>query len=129
MAPGGTPVTGFISLHNSGSIAASNVVLDVTETSSSSPDLAGVLNVTVKKGDDSTCTTNPTDLTPSWTTALGGSAPLTLAEIRDGSVPSLPGLSASGTYYLCFTGQMDSTADNTYQGKSITETFTFTANQ
>jgi len=128
MVPGGTPVTGFISLHNSGTVNASNVGLDVTEQTSSSPDLASVIDVTVKKGDDNACTVNATDLTSTWATALGGGT-LTLAKIRDGSIPNLPALTAGGTYFVCFTGQMESSADITFQGKTVSESFVFTANQ
>ena len=131
LVPGGTPFSGFVSLHNNGTINASFVSLDVTETATSAPpDLAGVMNVTsVKTGSNNDCSTGATDLTSAWTTALGGSTPLTLAEVRDGSVPSLPALNVLDTYYLCMTYQIDSGADNTYQGESGTETFAFTANQ
>lgn len=119
----GASVSGFISMHNSGSLPITNVTVDGDETVASSPDLAGKLNITTAKiGSNQTCETDPVDvsgtLTGTLTTLNGG--PFTL--------PS-SGLTPSQTKYLCLTFTLDSSTDNTYQGKSITETFTFVGNQ
>lgn len=121
LVPGGS-VSGFVSMHNSGTIDLAEVHLSGNETVTSSPDLAGKLNITSAKiGTEQTCTTAPVDITGSFTTlAALNSAGLDL--------PS-SAISASGTKYLCMTFTFDSGADDTYQGKSITNTFTFVGHQ
>lgn len=123
LAPGGT-TSGFVSMHNGGSIDMAEVNLKGVETITSSPDLANKLNITSAKiGTESTCTTSPNDVTGSFST---------LAALNsDGDGVDLPssGIASLGTKYLCMTFTLDSGTDNTYQGKSITETFTFTGHQ
>lgn len=121
MAPGAT-TSGYISMHNDGSIDMAEVNLGATETVASTPDLAGKLNITSAKiGADSACTTDATDITGSFST---------LSALNAGAfdLPS-SSLAAGATKYLCMTFTLDSGTDNTYQGKSITETFTFTGHQ
>ncbi len=122
LAPGGPGVTGFVSLHNSGTINMAEVRLSATEIVTSTPDLAGKLNITSAKiGTESTCTTGPSDISGSFTTlAALNSAGLDL--------PS-SAVAAGATKYLCMTFVLDSGTDDTYQGKSITETFTFDGHQ
>lgn len=124
LAPGGA-VSGFVSMHNSGSIAMAEVNLSSTETVLSSPDLAGKLNITSAKiGTESTCTTAPVDITLSFTN-LGA---LNALGAPGFDLPS-SALAAGATKYLCMTFTLDSGTDNTYQGKSITESFSFTGHQ
>ncbi len=121
MAPGAS-VSGFISMHNDGSIDIAEVNLSSTETVTSTPDLAAKLNISSAKiGSESTCTVSPTDITGSFTT---------LAALNSAGI-DLPSsaIAASATRYLCMTFTLDSGTDNTYQGKSITETFTFVGHQ
>ncbi len=125
LAPGGT-VSGFISMHNDGSIAIQHVDLSGTETATSVPDLATKLQFTsVKLGDDNTCSTGTSDITASLIAAIGGNTldKLNLTEY------DLPGLAVSATKYVCMTLTFDPLADNTFQGKSITEKFTFVGDQ
>lgn len=121
MAPGDS-TSGFISMHNDGSIDIAKVNLSSTETVSSSPDLADKLNITSAKiGTESTCTTSPTDITSSFTTlAALNSAGLDL--------PS-SAIAAGADKFLCMTFTLDSGTGDAYQGKSITETFTFLGSQ
>lgn len=121
MLPGDT-TSGFISMHNSGTIDIAKVKLGATETTTSSPDLAGKLNITSAKiGTESTCTTTPVDVTSSFTT---------LAALN-GTTISLPSsdIVAGGTKYLCMTFTLNTNTDDTYQGKSIAETFSFEGDQ
>jgi hypothetical protein len=58
--------------------------------------------------------------------------PATLALLdSDTDGIDLPGtdLNPSQKKYLCLTLTLDSATDNTYQGKTITETFTFVGHQ
>lgn len=121
LAPGGS-TSGFISMHNDGTINIAKVKLGATETVTSSPDLAAKLNITSAKiGTESTCTTSPTDIIGSFTT---------LAALNSGTI-SLPSssITAGADKFLCMTFTLDSGTDNTYQGKSITETFSFEGDQ
>lgn len=119
----GASVSGFISMHNSGSLSISNVAIGGTETTSSSPNLADKLNITsAKLGSDQACEANQTNVL--------ASLPATLSGLNGGTF-TLPssGLTTTQTKYLCLNFTLDSGTDNTYQGKSITETFTFVGNQ
>ena len=121
LAPGGSQ-SGFVSMHNDGSIDMAEVRLSSIETVSSSPDLAGKLNITSAKiGTESTCTSSPVDITGSFSS---------LATLNSGGL-DLPSsaISAGATKFLCMTFTLDSGTDDTYQGKSITETFTFVGHQ
>lgn len=124
LAPGAT-VSGFISMHNGGTITIAEVNLDSTETAGDSPDLATKLNITsAKVGTESTCTITPTDVITSL--------PATLAALNaDVDGVDLPGtsLAAGADKFLCLTLTLDSGTDNTFQGKSITETFTLIGHQ
>ncbi|MBI2034686.1 MAG: hypothetical protein HYT11_03070 [Candidatus Levybacteria bacterium] len=121
MAPG-DETSGFISMHNDGSIDIAEVNLGATETVSSSPDLAGKLNITSAKIDSvSTCDDAPTNISGSFTT-------LAALNSTDLDLPG-SGILAGGTRYLCMTFELDEGTDDTYQGKSITETFTFIGHQ
>ena len=122
LAPGGT-VSGFISMHNDGTIDIAEVNLGSTETVTSSPDLATKLNITSAKIDtNSTCTASPAD--------VSGSLPATLAGLNGGTFDmSSSAIAAGATKYLCMTFTLDSGTDNTFQGKTITETFTFIGHQ
>lgn len=131
MAPG-TFNTGFVSLHNNGSVAIAEVELGATQTLTSDngtpSNLSDVLNLTVKTGTNNICTAGDIDRTPAMTLALGNnSAPLTLTELVNQDYDALPGLGSD--YFLCVTATMDSGASNAYQGDSVTIDFTFTANQ
>lgn len=132
LAPG-TSVSGYISMHNTGSIAINKIKLGAHQDSNTnggdSSDLATVLNLTVKTGDDNTCTTNQSDLTTTINTALGGVGNLTLAKLNAATYNALPGLSTGSTKYLCINFTMDSGAGNTFQGDSISETFSLEADQ
>lgn len=121
LVPGGS-VSGFVSMHNDGSIDIAEVHLSGNETVTSSPDLAGKLDITSAKiGTESTCTSSPVDITSSFTTL----AALNTAGL---DLPS-SAITAGGTKYLCMTFTFNSGADDTYQGKSITNTFTFVGHQ
>jgi len=121
----GVTISGSISMHNAGTVAMAEVNLDSTETVPSVPDLADKLNITSAKIDsNATCTATPVDVT--------GSLPATLALLNadiDGVDLPSSGLVAGATKYLCLTLTLDSGTDNTFQGKSITETFTFIGHQ
>ncbi|MBI2405601.1 hypothetical protein HYV21_00915 [Candidatus Microgenomates bacterium] len=94
----------------------------LTETVSSSPDLATQLNITSAKIDSvSTCADDPDDITGSFTT-------LAALNTTDLDLP-FSAIVSGETRYLCLTFEFDEDADDTYQGKSITETFTFVGHQ
>ena len=121
MAPGET-TSGFISMHNDGSIDIVEVNLGATETVSSTPDLAEKLNITSAEIDTvSTCDDDPVDVSSSFTT-------LAALNSADFDLPSSD-IAAGATKYLCMTFELDEGTDDTYQGKSITETFTFIGHQ
>jgi predicted ribosomally synthesized peptide with SipW-like signal peptide len=121
MAPGET-TSGFVSMHNNGSIAMAKVKLGGDETVTSDPDLAGKLNITSAKIDTvSTCTSSPTDITSSFST-------LAALNTTDVTLPS-SSIAGGDTKYLCMTFTLNSGTDDTYQGKSITDAFTFTGYQ
>jgi predicted ribosomally synthesized peptide with SipW-like signal peptide len=121
LVPGATS-SGFLSLHNNGTVNIAEVKLSGTETETSSPDLATVLNITSAKiGTESTCTTAPVDITGSFST-------LAALNTAGFDLPS-SAITAGSTKYLCMTFTMDATANNTFQGKTITETFTLEGHQ
>lgn len=137
MAPGDS-TSGFISLHNNGSLSISDVVLGATQTNNTNggdgSDLADVLNLTVKTNpDDNTCPDedgDTADLTGTIASAIGNSSlPLTLTELVNEDYDALPGLTPGSSYFLCVTATLDSDAGNEYQGDSKTVNFDFTANQ
>ena len=131
MAPG-TSTTGFISLHNGGSIDFAEILLGADQTANNSGDsnLADVLNLTVLTGDDSSCASSQMNHTITIDDQIGGgNLPLTLTELNNTNYDSLPGLNAGLTKYLCVTFTMDTGASNAYQGDSITESFIFDAHQ
>ncbi len=120
MAPGDS-TSGFISMHNNGTIDIAKVKLGATETVPSSPDLAGQLNITSATiGDDQACSVNPHAVTGLTTLAALNSAPISMNNSA---------IVAGGTKYLCMTFTLDNSTDNTYQGKTITETFNFEGDQ
>ncbi len=121
LAPGDT-TSGFISMHNGGNIAIAEVNLGSNQTVTSSPDLATRLNITSAKiGNDSTCSTGDVNISGSFTT-------LAALDAADLDLPS-SALAPGATRYLCLTFQFDPTSDDTFQGKTITETFTFVGHQ
>jgi predicted ribosomally synthesized peptide with SipW-like signal peptide len=120
LAPGDS-TSGFISMHNSGSINIAKVKLGATETVTSDPDLAGKLNITTATiGDNQACDVNPH--------AVSG---LTTLAALNGTTISVNNsdIAAGSTKYLCMTFTLDSGTGNTYQNKSITETFSFEGDQ
>lgn len=121
LAPGET-TSGFISMHNGGTIDMAEVNLGATETVASSPDLAGKLDITSARiGTEPTCTTSPVDITSSFTT---------LAALNSAGLDLPSSVIAAGTTkYLCMTFTLNSGTDDAYQNKSITETFTFVGHQ
>ena len=139
-APGAS-TSGFISLHNPGTlpIAEVEMTMDTAETldPSANSDMRDVLNLTVLLDDttpDSACS-GGTNLTSAIDTQVGnGSGQLTLAESDDGTDQfdaflTGTGLAASATRNVCFTVTFDSGASNIYQGDAVNTTITFTANQ
>ena len=109
-------------MHNDGSIDIAEVNLGATETVSSTPDLAEKLNITSAEIDTvSTCDDDPVDVSSSFTT-------LAALNSADFDLPSSD-IAAGATKYLCMTFELDEGTDDTYQGKSITETFTFIGHQ
>ncbi|MBI4137359.1 hypothetical protein HY469_04820 [Candidatus Roizmanbacteria bacterium] len=124
-------VSGFISLHNAGSVAINEVLFGATEVSNSNNAdgsiLADVLNLTVGTDSDSACDT-VSDITGTVAAAIGDNvSPLTLSELIAEDYDALPGLGSD--YYLCLTATMDTGAGNTYQGDTYTVDFDFTAMQ
>ena len=136
LAPNATSDLGFISLHNSGTIAMAEVELGVDKTADDADAflLEDVLDLTVTTGSDSTCA-GGTDQTPSIAAVVGNLLmPLTLSELVASDYDALPGLAAenAGTtdeYYVCFDATMKASAGNDYQGDTATFTFSFTGNQ
>ena len=132
LAPGASS-SGFVSLHNSGTLSIAEVALGANETSnnnSGTSDLADVLNMTVKTGDDNTCVSGMVDQTSAINAQIGpGSPNLTLAELNTTDYDSLPGVSVGPDKYVCMTFTMDPSAGDVYQNNSITEDFVFTGHQ
>lgn len=125
LVPGGT-TSGFVSLHNGGTIDIAEVNLSADETLASVPDLDAQLNITSAKiGSENTCTTSPADIT--------GSMPATLAALNALGVTGLDlpssALTVGATKFLCMTFELDPLTDDTFQGTSITEDFTFVGHQ
>ncbi len=134
MSPGGTPTTGFISLHNNGSVNMTSLIMGATQTATvdngDGSNISNVLDLTVTTGDDSTCTTNGVDRTGTIATAVGdGFSPLTLSELVNADFNAMPALAGGGTYFVCMTAQLETGAGNQYQGDSATVSFDFTGNQ
>ncbi len=131
LAPGGS-VTGFISLHNNGSIAMAEVELGANKTADDGDGnfLEDVLNLTVKTGTNFTCTTGDSDHTAAIAAILGdGFMPLTLTELIASDYDALPGLASNADYFACITTTMQSTALNVYQSNTVTVDYVFTGNQ
>lgn len=129
----GVSKTGWISLHNNGSIDIAEIELGANQTANvdngDASNLSNVLNLTIKTGSDNTCSTG-TDHTSAITLAIGDNvAPLTLAELEASDYDALPGLTIGSTSYLCVTETMDSAAGNNYQSDSVTDNIVLTANQ
>lgn len=135
MIPGGTPTSGFISLHNEGTIDISSIDLATSASVNQGPDNNGdirnAINLTVKTGLDNACSTGDTDFTGTLATNFGnGLSPLTLGELNGNTFTGLPGLVALGAdKFLCVTAQLDSSAGNDLQGDSSNVTFTLTGHQ
>ncbi len=138
MKPGDS-TSGFISLHNDGSIDASGVRLAIdtnqTNDGSTPSDMRNVLDITVKEDDavsDPSCS-GGTDLTSAIDNQVGdGAGQLTLVEFDNGGADeysSLSGLTIGETRNVCFTVTFDTSANNAYQGDAVDTTFTFTADQ
>lgn len=142
LAPGGS-TTGFVSLHNGGTIPIAEVELGLDSVLTDSPDSPGgdlrdVLNVTVLVDDttpDSACV-GGTNITSTVDTGVGnGTTPLTLKEFDDGGTDVYDalltgtGLAGGATRNVCFTVAMDSGAGDVYQGDSVSTTIGLTANQ
>lgn len=139
-APGAS-TSGFISLHNPGTlpIAEVEMTMDTAETADpvADSDMRNVLNLTILLDDttpDSACS-GGTDLTSTIDTQVGdGAGPLTLAEFDNGTDEfdaflTGTGLASSATRNVCFTLTFDSGAGNAYQGDAVNTTIAFTANQ
>lgn len=140
-SPGAT-TSGFISLHNPGTLPIAEVELaaDTTETADpgANSDLSTVLNLDVLVDDgtpDSACV-GGTNVTSAIDTAVGnGSTPLTLSEFDNGGTDVYDalltgtGLAVSATKNICFNVTFDLNAGDIYQGDAVSTLFTFTANQ
>lgn len=135
----GESVTGFISLHNPGSLPIAEVEMtaDTTETNDGGApsDMRGVLNLTVVRDDavsDPACVDGD-NYTSTIDIAVGdGVGPLTLAEFDNGGTDvfdAFPALAVSETRNICLTVTFESLAGNEYQGDAVDTTFTFTGNQ
>jgi predicted ribosomally synthesized peptide with SipW-like signal peptide len=130
----GVSDTKSISLHNDAStIAIAEVELDGDKTADDGDGdlLENVIDLQIKTGTDSGCTTGDLNHTAAITAAIGdGLAPLTLAELLATSgYDALPGLTPGQTRWVCFTSTMRATAGNEYQGDSVTFSVNFTGNQ
>lgn len=137
----GQSTSGFISLHNPGTIDIAEVEM-TADTTPFSPDPDGsdirnVLQLTVLLDDstpDAACS-GGVSRTDDIEAQVGDTfAPLTLAEFDNGSdvfdaFLTGTGLPASSTRNVCFTVTFDSAASNIYQGDTADTTFSFTANQ
>jgi predicted ribosomally synthesized peptide with SipW-like signal peptide len=136
LVPGGPAVSGFISLHNTGSVDMAEVVFGADIPSGNNgngdgSDIASKINLTVKTHPtDNSCGVGSTDLTGTIATPVGdGLSPLTLRELADEDYNALPGITNGDSYFVCVTAALDESANNTYQGDSIDTTFEFTGNQ
>lgn len=130
LAPGAT-VSGFISVHNAGSVDMAEVVFGADQTAGAdSPNLADVIDLTVMTGTNNTCTEGAVNQTNTIALALGNNTlPLTLSELVTTNYDALPGLTGGSTYYVCISAQMETGSDDTYQGDSATVDFIFKGNQ
>lgn len=137
-APGAS-TTGFISLHNPGTLPIAEVELSADTSETADPgadsDLRNVLELTVNLDDlvtpDTACA-DGVNLTSTIDTAVGnGDGTLTLMEFDNGTdvYDALPGLTAGQTRNVCFTVTFSSGAGNEYQGDAASTSFAFTANQ
>ena len=134
MVPGGTASTGFISLHNSGTVDIAEIEMTTTATETADPgndsNLGDVINLTVLSGNDNTCTSGQVSHTDTLATLFGGTSPLTLSELNGQTFDAFPGITAGGAdKYICISAQMDSGAGNAYQGDAVSVDFLFTGNQ
>lgn len=126
LVPGGS-TSGYISLHNGGSIDIAEVNLSTDETVPISPDtfdLASKLDITSATiGNDTACLVNPVPV--SGLTTLAAFNTLGSAGV------DLPGsnLAVGATKYLCMTFTLNEGTGNDFQGKSITEDLTFIGHQ
>lgn len=135
----GQSTTGFISLHNPGTLAIAEVELtaDTTPTDGGTDgsDIRNVLQLAVVL--DDTVTPDPAcadgvNLTSTIEPLVGnGDGTLTLAEFDNGTdeYDALPGLVSGATRNVCFTVTFDPDATDIYQGDSASTTFSFKANQ
>lgn len=131
LAPGQS-VTGFVSLHNGGSLPIAEVEFAADRTDTGTSTLPGVLHLTsVKTGSNETCTTGDTDHTAAVAAGIAdGLAPITLQELIDTSgFDALPALGVGETYFLCLTTTMDATAGDEHQNTSATVDLIFTGHQ
>ncbi len=130
MIPGVTAPAQFISMHNSGSIDIAKIKFGtVQDSSTGAGNMANVVQFAkVRTGSSSSC--SGSDIGPTIAAKLSVTPPFTLADLQaHGPYDSLPGVDTAGTKYLCINFGMDAAADNSYQGASTTQTFTFEASQ
>mgnify|MGYP001613554385 CR=1 FL=1 len=138
----GASTTGYVSLHNGGSIAIAEVELGADSVITANPDATGnmkeVLNLTVLVDNavsDTLCT-DGSNVTAAIDTLVGdGAGSLTLAEFDNGGVDVYDalltgvGLAPTVTRNVCFTVTFDPGATDIYQGDAVNTSFAFTANQ
>lgn len=110
-----------LTLSNTGSIDASSVKVASIGVGGTNPELAGVLTLKLFNDLDNSGTFNSGDVTL-------GEAHLNDAAWTNFTLPSA-NLGAGGTYLLGGRLTFDSTADDTFQGKSATFDLNFQANQ
>jgi len=135
----GQSVSGFISLHNPGSlpIAEVEMTIDTTETLDGgvASDMREVLALTVLEDDltpDANCS-GGTNITSAIDTQVGdGVGSLLISEFDNLGVDiydAISGIGVGNTRNVCFTVTFQSTAGNEYQGDALSSTITFTGNQ
>ena len=137
----GDSVSGFISLHNGGSVPIAEVEMTADTSESADPGidsfLGDVLNLTVMLDDetpDSACTGGTSETANIEAQVGNGSAPLTIAEFDNGvdiydAFLTGTGIASGATRNICFTVTFDPAALDIYQGDSVSTDFAFTANQ
>ncbi|HLD03752.1 MAG TPA: TasA family protein [Candidatus Dojkabacteria bacterium] len=137
MSPGNSQ-TGFVSLHNDGSLPIAEVLLGATQPATNDNDgndlvlssnLSDVLNLTVATDTTSDCveTVEEGDQVVDYTQLSGFSTLTALVNVDYDSLPGLP--DSTRDYYLCVMATMDPDAGNAYQGDSVTVSLVFTAHQ
>lgn len=138
----GESTSGFVSLHNSGTVDIAEVELGVDSSVTTNPDSTGdmsdVLNLTVIADDntpDPVCS-GGSDITTTIDSQVGnGVAPLALKEFDNGGVDIFDalftgtGIAPGASKNICLTVTFDPNAGNQYQGDVVTTNFAFTANQ